>query len=60
MTDFELMLSLLNKSKDFKGQFICRDCEIIDKNGRTDATVIYLTDNADQTGIYFNDKGEIL
>ena len=60
MTDFELMLSLLNKSEDFKGHFICRDCEIIDENGHTDATVIYLTENADQIGIYFNDKGEIL
>lgn len=61
MTDLKLMLSLLNKSKDFKGHFTCRDCEIyIDENGRTDATVISLTENADQIDIYFNDKGEIL
>ena len=60
MTDLELMLSLLNKSKDFKEHFTCGYCEIIDENGSIDATIIHLTENADQIDIYFNDKGEIL
>jgi hypothetical protein len=61
MTDLELMLSLLNKSKDFKEHFTCRDAELyIDENGRINGTIISLTDYADQIDIYFNNKGEIL
>ena len=61
MTDLELMLSLLNKSKDFKGHFTCYDTKLyINENGRIDGTIISLTENADQIDIYFNDKGEIL
>ena len=61
MTDLELMLSLLNKSKDFKEHFTCRGVDLyIDENGRIDGTVITLTEDTNPIDIYFNDKGEIL
>ena len=61
MTDYEIILSILNKSKYMKDHFDHREVEICNPDGTTKKrTVISLREWADQVDIDFDEDGSIL
>lgn len=61
MTDYETMLSILNKSNYMKDHFDHREVEVCNPDGTTEKrTVISLREWADQVDLDFDENGSIL